>query len=319
MLSRARTVPPRRPGKLAPHEIARTASPQACGRITARLRCSQISPDPLNMEPERYSGAGCRGQPDRSRDRRGWPNQTQGLYRTGLAGATVVAVLRPPRKEYTMATTAQRCRRVLWVIALITAVLLSSGVAPAAAQSTEPPTNGEIPPPPPIAELPPPPVGELPPPPLEDEPPSNQPEPEGSPVDQPGAEAGVSPTSGPGASDSRGSGSADQNRWAERRGARKATHVQCAVPRFRHGRSAQARPHHCAILVPLSELRRGSIVQAPGSRGEGNATDQAQDVRRTVQGRNSDRSPHGSCTREADPVCRSDDSSLGCRRYDHLW
>jgi hypothetical protein len=32
-------------------EIARTASPQACGRMTARLRCSQISPYPLNMEP----------------------------------------------------------------------------------------------------------------------------------------------------------------------------------------------------------------------------------------------------------------------------
>ena len=29
------------------YEIARSASPQACSRVTARLRSSQISPDPL--------------------------------------------------------------------------------------------------------------------------------------------------------------------------------------------------------------------------------------------------------------------------------
>jgi hypothetical protein len=33
------------------YEIARTTSPHACTRITMRPRCSQISPDPLNMEP----------------------------------------------------------------------------------------------------------------------------------------------------------------------------------------------------------------------------------------------------------------------------
>jgi hypothetical protein len=33
------------------YEIAGTASPHACSRITARLRCSHVSPSPLNMEP----------------------------------------------------------------------------------------------------------------------------------------------------------------------------------------------------------------------------------------------------------------------------
>jgi hypothetical protein len=34
----------------ATFEIARTTSPHACSRITVRLRCSPLSPEPLNME-----------------------------------------------------------------------------------------------------------------------------------------------------------------------------------------------------------------------------------------------------------------------------
>jgi hypothetical protein len=47
------------------YEIARTVSRQACSRMTGRLRCSQISPDLLNMEPRMASRHRVGSSPER--------------------------------------------------------------------------------------------------------------------------------------------------------------------------------------------------------------------------------------------------------------